>query len=99
MSRVSYPTFPQWTEFPRLEELVLDRAFKPQFHPLPRKHPLRKIVTQSWSIADIESWMDSDNLREIGLLYSCPASNLADEGDSMTEQEIDKLFEKADMRG
>lgn len=99
VSRVTYPTFPQWSEFPRLEELVLDRAFKPHFHPLPRKHPLRKIVTQSWREAEIESWMDSDNLREIGLLYNCPGTNLGDERDTMTEQEIDRLFEKADTRG
>jgi hypothetical protein len=98
-----FKEFPPWSDFPHLEELMLESTFKLHFPPLPPTHPLRKIIVRQWSIPAILSWINSINMRQIMLLDAiwnwdgklCGRSSNV----FMTAAEIGELKTRAKLRG
>ncbi|CAG8655820.1 3356_t:CDS:1 [Acaulospora colombiana] len=62
--------FPPWYEFPKLEELAIDRPWVINFHSLSSGHPLQKLEAQIDSLGIIPSLLGVESLKEITLRRS-----------------------------
>ncbi|KAG8760582.1 hypothetical protein FRC14_002584 [Serendipita sp. 396] len=63
-------SFPDWSQVPQLRYLMFTAAISLIFQPLPRTHPLRVFAAEIWKIDDLHLWLDSDNLREVRMLWA-----------------------------
>jgi hypothetical protein len=59
--------FPPWSEFPKLEELVLDKRWVIHFEELPPRHPLKRLEAQHQSFDTIPSFFDSMHMQTLVL--------------------------------
>jgi hypothetical protein len=95
--------FPPWSDFPFLEELILESTFNLAFDTIPPKHPLRRIVVQQWSVSTISSWMDAENVQHIALLDTLlgPGNSLfaLNSPQSIEAAAMERLSTKAAKRG
>jgi hypothetical protein len=92
--------FPQWSEFPKLEELAVTENWVFHFDPLSPDHPLRKIIAHHASLDAVSSMLDSPNMRQIVLLRSSwtKAGTLVF-GNENNTVDVDDLVEKANKYG
>jgi hypothetical protein len=92
--------FPQWSEFPKLEELALTSNWVFLFDPLSPDHPLQKIVAHHASLSAVPSMLDSPSMRQIVLLRSSwtEAGTLV-LGTENNTVDVDDLVEKAEKYG
>jgi hypothetical protein len=95
--------FPPWSNFPLLEELILESTFNLAFETIPPKHPLRRIVVQEWSFSTISSWMDAENMQHIALLDASKSTDNSlhalHSTQSLEATAMERLFTKAAKRG
>lgn len=95
--------FSPWSEFPKLEELVLNEPWTAYFEPLPRSHPLRRLHAQLGSLGIISSLLEGESMKEmvLGGFQSTKESGWQGQGDSFTigEVELEQMFEKAQTCG
>ncbi|PVF98406.1 hypothetical protein CPB86DRAFT_873412 [Serendipita vermifera] len=95
--------FPPWDDFPKLEELVLDRSWIMNFHPLPSEHPLQRLEAQHGSLESIPSLLEGTNMKEVILqgTHWADDGGLAgkDEEEMMDKVGMDRLLEHAKRRG
>ncbi|PVF98405.1 hypothetical protein CPB86DRAFT_784853 [Serendipita vermifera] len=93
--------FPSWDDFPRLEELVIDRPWVTNFHPLPSKHPLQRIEAQYDTMDVISSLLRGENMKEITLQGTCWADDgglTVENKEIMDKAGMDRLLEQATAR-
>ncbi|CAG8655832.1 3357_t:CDS:1 [Acaulospora colombiana] len=95
--------FPPWDEFPKLEELVIDRPWVTNFHPLPSNHPLQRLEAQYKVIDGMKSLLEGAHMKEIILQRVSWASDggLKGKGQGliMDKVEVDCFIEQARCRG
>ncbi|PVF98408.1 hypothetical protein CPB86DRAFT_784854 [Serendipita vermifera] len=95
--------FPPWDEYPRLEELVIDKQWTAHFHPLPANHPLQRLDAQHGSPDVIPSFLRGGNMKKI-VLQRTHWTRMGDLVDKNGELVLDKvdvalLLEQAEDQG
>ncbi|PVF98414.1 hypothetical protein CPB86DRAFT_873418 [Serendipita vermifera] len=98
--------FPAWSEFPKLEELVMTQNWAFHFQPLPPDHPLKKLVAHHASLDAVPSMLDSINMQQIVLLRlhwtrvgTLERGTQMDPHSIRTILDVDHLVKKASLRG
>ncbi|KAG9044710.1 hypothetical protein FS842_001415 [Serendipita sp. 407] len=90
--------FPQWADFPKLEELALDPTCLVEFRPLPMEHPLRRFYAPKWSLQSLNQWLESVHLQKIRLLggkWTEEGALVSSAGRSISKTDMDDIFAKA----
>ncbi|CAG8764240.1 4975_t:CDS:2, partial [Acaulospora colombiana] len=95
--------FPLWSDFPKLEELVIDRRWVINIHPLPSGHPLQKLEAHVDSLSAIPSLIKGGNMKEIILKRTRRTSDgeppEKNEGLATDKIEVERLLEQSKDRG
>jgi hypothetical protein len=60
--------FPQWSDFPKLQDLVFSEQWAVHFVPLPPDHPLKRVIAQHTAFEALHSFLDGVNMQEFSLL-------------------------------
>jgi hypothetical protein len=91
--------FPHWKEFPKLEELVLDRQWAVYFERFPSNHPLRKIDAQHGSFYVLPSILDGPHVRQVVLQrtrWTSTGGLIGDDEDSALDLlQTDQILDRA----
>ncbi|PVF98394.1 hypothetical protein CPB86DRAFT_873403 [Serendipita vermifera] len=95
--------FPPWSDFPRLEELVLDPQWVAYFQSLPLHHPLRRLDANYGSTDMIGSLLEGKNIRHVILrkaYWRYDGGVMRRHGELLIdERTVNYLLKRAEYRG